>query len=540
VDTSGTALAASCSGNLIAVADGTEGLAVVDITDPTAARIVRQIPVASLSGLVGSSPSAQAVATAADLAFVGTTDGYVAMVELNTGLVLQRISLGAAVQDLAIEGTTLYAYVSGRLHVLPFPLGVIQQAGSVPSPGAPNGRGRLFVGNDIAYVVHSAGYNTFSLTNPAQPALIAQGATAQRGWKQIVLNGAGNGLAAVGINVFPAPSTDNVYLYDTSDPTATDVFVTELETPGTARAVSIYNGLGYVADGAAGLQVVNYLAYDALGQPPSVTLLSSATSGKVSGGSLVVLRAVVDDDVQVRNVEFLLNGQRLALDGSFPFETVYRVPLDFVGTNIVFSAVAIDTGGNSATSATVAMDVVPDNEPPAITINTPTDGSVFNEFDPVPVSVTAVDPSGIEAITFQLNGTNLPIRRLALFDYQIEIPLPPGTNRLTAIARDFAGMISTSAVVRILVRQEAISREVSGFNFESFDITDAISREVSGFNFDPAEMGFPDAVSREFSVFNFEPLSGDAASREVSVFNFESPEITDAISREVSVQNKQQ
>ena len=45
-------------------------------------------------------------------------------------------------------------------------------------------------------------------------------------------------------------------------------FETRFPTPGNAGAVSIYNGLAYVADGTKGLQVVNYRAYDINGIKP--------------------------------------------------------------------------------------------------------------------------------------------------------------------------------------------------------------------------------------------------------------------------------
>src|SRR5207247_1422612 len=50
VDTPGTAQRVSCSGNLIAVADGAAGLAVVDITDPPAAHIRQQEVVGGFDG----------------------------------------------------------------------------------------------------------------------------------------------------------------------------------------------------------------------------------------------------------------------------------------------------------------------------------------------------------------------------------------------------------------------------------------------------------------------------------------------------------
>ena len=48
--------------------------------------------------------------------------------------------------------------------------------------------------------------------------------------------------------------------------------ITQIETPGVAAAISLYNGLAYVADSEAGLQMINYLALDSQGQPPTIDL----------------------------------------------------------------------------------------------------------------------------------------------------------------------------------------------------------------------------------------------------------------------------
>src|SRR6185295_11627292 len=142
-------------------------------------------------------------------------------------------------------------------------------------------------------------------------------AGSQFGWRQIVPNGSGLGLAAVGPN-----STDDgphdVSLYDLSDPTQTERFLTQFPTPGSASAVAIYNALAYVADGEAGLQVINYLPYDDRGVTPTLTLSASfplSPSAVVEEGKRARLTATVRDDVQVRNVEFYLDGERMATDG---------------------------------------------------------------------------------------------------------------------------------------------------------------------------------------------------------------------------------
>ena len=100
--------------------------------------------------------------------------------------------------------------------------------------------------------------------------------------------------------------------------------------------------------------------------------------------------------------------------------------------------------------------------------------------------------------------------------------------------------------------QDAISREVSAFNYGSLAVpsanTEAISREVSTFNY--GSLNVPsagtEAVSREVSAFNYGSLAvpssnTEAISREVSVFNYgllTYPSVgIEAISREVSVIN---
>ena len=82
-----------------------------------------------------------------------------------------------------------------------------------------------------------------------------------------------------------------------------------------ARDVAISRGIAYVADGNR-LEVVNYLPFDTKGVPPTASISTSAadvdllTPGlQVFEGSDLPVQANVSDDVQVRNVELLVNGQ---------------------------------------------------------------------------------------------------------------------------------------------------------------------------------------------------------------------------------------
>jgi hypothetical protein len=523
VPTAGETVAVASSPNFITAAISDAGLAIIDTSIPANARVVHQVGMGALGG-----GSAQAVAAAGGLAFVGTTAGKVAVVEISSGAVFQIMDLGVKVEDVAIEGTTLYGYAGDKLHVLPFSGGILERAGVVncPSPigiNSANGRGRLFVGGGIAYATHSKGYTALDVRDPANPKLLSTGDSPQFGWKHAVANGSGKVIAAYSPNqAFDGPH--NVGLFDSTDLATGNMdakFLTQFPTPGIARAVTLYNGLAYVADHNMGLSVINYQPPDTAKKAPTGTLEQSVT-GQVTIGGFVVLRAAVQDDVQVRNVEFFANGQRVAVDGNFPFEHIYRVPTGSVGTAITFSALATDMGGNRLGITNTPIVTKADDQPPTVTIESPTAGASFALADSLFVRVSAidnVDGVAVSGIRLELDGVPVAARRLSRTDFQVTAPTTRGSHSLRAVATDSAGNTGNSTPVAFTVYAEAVSREWSVYVAE------------------PAKL-LGEAVSREWSVFvpeNPRPL-GEAISREWSVYVPERVLFTEAVSRELSVE----
>jgi len=377
VDTPGDAMGVACGGGrLIAVADRTGGLVVIDLTDPPASSIAQQV-------LFGS--DARCVAAAENFAFVGLANGQIAVVDMPSGTQLSRLVLAnRPLQDLFLSGDYLYALVEGSLYTLSFVAGELVAEGSTTVPGLVNtnhGRMRLFVGGEIAYAVDRRGYNTVDVSLPTQPVLIQGGDTTQFGWKHIVANGSGLGVAARSPNgAFDGPH--NVSIYDVRDPNLNNELLAQYVTPGVARAVSLYNGLAYVADHTAGLQVVNFLAYDNQGVPPTIALTTSFASGVAEEGQLMRVTAAVTDDVQVRNVEFYADGQKVATDGNFPFEHRLVTPLISSQRNsFTVRARASDTGGNATWSETLSLDLVPDATPPRVLSVQPKPGALLGNVD---------------------------------------------------------------------------------------------------------------------------------------------------------------
>ena len=130
--------------------------------------------------------------------------------------------------------------------------------------GAAQRRLRVFVGGGKAYCSFTQGYSVFDVSNPDSPTLLRQVTTTQIGWKQMVANGSGLGIAAVD-RVSTDDGQHDISLYNLEPNGTNSQFLAVLVTPGLASSLAIYNGLAYVADGEAGLQVINYLEYDRLG-----------------------------------------------------------------------------------------------------------------------------------------------------------------------------------------------------------------------------------------------------------------------------------
>lgn len=539
VDTPGNARAVAYPGGTrIAVADGAEGMAIVDISDPPRARIREYV----FADMIGGG-SVVSVAATGDLAFVGTSRGALATIDMRDGVVIDTVELdGGQIDDVVLYGEALYTLQANQLRVFEIggdiPLAGASISTSGQRPGGP-GRWRLFLGGGIAYATHRNGYNTIDVRDPETPVMIAESNLAQSGWKQIVVSGSGKGLAATGTVFNSGPAESNVRVHLTADPTVTDQFELEIATPGSANAVSIYNGLGYVADATAGLQVLNFLSPDVNGVAPEGNLRVLVEGPEVVEGQMVRVRAVVTDDVQVRNVEFFANGVRVATDGSFPFEVGYRVPESAVGS-VEFTAIVRDTANNRARLGPDVFNVISDDEAPTVALNSTFD-DIFIEGDWIVIDLEMSDNVGIRGgeVVVYVDGERVVGIRQSQTRWLIQAP-PAGLRSLRVEVSDAAGNVTVVGPVEFKVGRERLSREISLFNYGS-DLRrpESLSREISLFNYG-SDLSRPESLSREISLFNYgSDLSRpESLSREISLFNYGGDlDRSEAVSREISVEN---
>ncbi len=457
----------------IAVADGPQGLAVVDLELPSNARITRQVP---LSGF------ANAVAVRGGLAYVGSSNGDLSVVDMGTGSLLDRFRLPGApnLQDVVISGQTLFLLSTDRLFAVPLDEGELRVSSNLPSPGgvgAGQRRLRLFVADGKAYASHTSGFNVFDVSDRTNLRSLRQNNTNSRGWKQIVPNGSGLGLAAVDANSTPDGPHD-VSLYNLGADGLALNFIATFQTPGLASAIAVYNGLAFVADGLAGLQIVNYLAYDAGNLPPSISLGADfpLDPARAEEGKLVNVVARVSDDVQVARVEFYVNGRTVSIDGNYPFEARFVTPSinPAAGVNtFLLRARAFDTGGNNAWSTEYRVTLVPDATPPRVLRRFPSAGAIVGSATSVtayfdePVNPQTLNAQSLDIIfagadgvigttdDSELNGYTVDYRTdlNAVF---LEFPeaLPPGLYevRMKSPLADLAGNpLTPSAIWRFWI-----------------------------------------------------------------------------------------
>ena len=423
--------------NLVVAALGDAGLAVLDVTDPPAARVLTRIPVPG---------SALHVEVVDNLAYAGGHGGLVTIVDMKTREVLSTFTAAGTgdVTDLKFSGGTLYTLRGGTL--ASYDIARNLAAPPLRSSLAIGGE-HLFVGTDRAYVTGNQVFEAVDISNPsslrntsgARPALSYSGLAAN-----------GSGRLVVG-------STANfngdfrATLFNTADPDNTNGFLTEFDTPGQVRDVWIQNGLALIADGTGGFAVFNYLPLDTGTSAPAVTVTTDGPSATTAvEGQRLRVDVTTLDDVQTRQVRVVANGVALEPDGSFPFSFFADVPTLASGaTTLTLEITATDTGGNETTVVRV-LDVVADTTAPRLLSTLPADDRIqFNSvqafratFDePLDLAtVTAASVRVVEAGADGDLGTSDDISvPLGGFDYRASLnlltvlpaaPLGPGKYEL--------------------------------------------------------------------------------------------------------------
>lgn len=181
--------------------------------------------------------------------------------------------------------------------------------------------------------------------------------------------------------------------------------------------------------------------------PPTVAILSPTDGAPVVEGSTIAFDVDATDDVQIRNVELLVNGEAVTNDLTAPFDFDFTLP--FLGdlqnpqsVQVTFTATATDFAGNSTSSDPVIVDLLP-AAPPMVTVFPPGNGVLPFEdaFFDLHVDVDDNGPDIVQ-VEFLVNG--VVVSTLNQAPYVGRIPQLDGTSKVTAVALDVFGTEYTS------------------------------------------------------------------------------------------------
>src|SRR5437899_3466048 len=183
--------------------------------------------------------------------------------------------------------------------------------------------------------------------------------------------------------------------------------------------------------------------------PPTVSMTAPA-AGATVGGTITV-SASATDDVGVVGVQFKLDGVNLgSLITAAPYTLAWITTTASNGTHTL-TAVARDAARNTATSSSVTVTVFNDSTPPAVSLTAPANGATVA--GTVTISASATDNVGVVGVQFMLDGANLGAEvTTAPYATSWNTALASaGAHILTAVARDAAGNMATTASVSVTV-----------------------------------------------------------------------------------------
>lgn len=343
------------NGNL-AVATETGGLHILDLQNLAAPNLTRHIDInASHVRLIG------------DVAIVATGQ-QLRSYDVTTGVLLDEKQWTGLISDLERDGNLLIVMCTDRtLRTLNLDRGALVEKGSLGLPAY----GELFLAEDVVYVAAEGdlvgGYLTVDVTDDANPRLIKRADSASIASKRFVLRSNARGIS-VGS---PGNLGRLLQIVDSSDPSKTDRFISQVELAGEPLDVAMVGATAVVAIQNRGLTIVNTMSRDTGQNPPTIEMnnafedIAGDFPGiQIAEGQPLVVRPKVRDDFQVARVELLINGAVTNTSVQFPFVLETTLPTG-IG-NVEVQIRAIDTSGNSFTTSTTNVMVIADSLPPEI------------------------------------------------------------------------------------------------------------------------------------------------------------------------------
>lgn len=417
--------------DLVAVALGDGGLAVVDVRDPLRPTVDAVYADLTVTQVI-----------AVDDRLIIAQNGRVSLVDAASGVVLTSLGVGIGpdqqFEALAFEDGQIYALGdNGTLHVVSLENGTLDNRSVIDltaelldlpnSPQIATQDGILWIGSvgDGAGGSVRGGMVTIDATNPDTLVLVGDINTSNTAsdfaGNSVAVTGSGFGVASHLRFDTGTTSESRLTVFDARDPSDNENQITEYRFAGQTKDIAIAAGEAFVATGTEGLQIVRFLGIDTQGVAPDITVstlpedVDDAVGGRqVFQGQTIRFDVDTDDDLQVRSVEVLINGNVILSTVNYPWDLTVTLPtIADLGTDqLAVQFRATDTGGNATITDAVALQMVADVTPFEILSISPDDGAALLPGAVRSVTVTfskSVEGDTVNADTFVLAGPSGPI-----------------------------------------------------------------------------------------------------------------------------------
>ena len=183
-----------------------------------------------------------------------------------------------------------------------------------------------------------------------------------------------------------------------------------------------------------------------------VVTITSPTSGSTVGGTITAAASVTMlGGATVAGVRFQLDGANLgAEDTAAPYSIPWDTRTASNGSHTLV-AIARDLLGITYSSNPVTVTVFNDTTPPAVAVTSPASGATIA--GTTAISATATDNVGVAGVQFKVDGANVGAEDTTA-PYSVPwntASAASGPHTVSAVARDAAGNVTTSASVAVTV-----------------------------------------------------------------------------------------
>ena len=218
-------------------------------------------------------------------------------------------------------------------------------------------------------------------------------------------------------------------------------------------------------------------------QAPTLSLLSPLNNAVLTTNDSVVISASAEDnDGNVSQVEFFINGQSIAVDIDAPYQISWQAQLG----QYSITAKAIDNEGAETISVANSISVIdPDqNAAPVVSLTSPTSNSQIKADDLITISTDASDSDGsISEVSFYVD--NIEVGTLQQPPYSVTWRATSGLHRFQAKATDNDQAASFSQTVEVNVDSNSsggcagITSYNAGSTYQAGDVIENINRKYT-------------------------------------------------------------